>query len=91
MLTMKNKALLQKEENLATDRGAFSADPSWQMRREHVERYWLLRRLSGKENACQCRRGKRPVFDPRVGRSPGVGDNNLLQESEDEMAGWHHR
>ena len=34
---------------------------------------------SGKEPACQCRKRKRPGFDPWVGRSPGGGHGNPLQ------------
>ena len=33
---------------------------------------------SHKESACQCRRSKRCEFDPRLGRSPGVGNGNPL-------------
>ena len=37
---------------------------------------------SGKEPACQCRRGKRHEFQsPRGGRSPGGGNGNPLQYS----------
>ena len=31
---------------------------------------WLLRQCSGKESACQCRRGKRHGFNPWVGKIP---------------------
>ena len=36
---------------------------------------------SGKEPACQCRKHKRYGFDPWVGRSPGEGHGNSLQDS----------
>ena len=36
---------------------------------------------SGKESACQCRRGKISMFDPCVGWSAGVGNGNPLQYS----------
>ena len=36
---------------------------------------------SPKEPACQCRRHKRHGFDPRLGRSPGKGNDNPLQDS----------
>ena len=34
---------------------------------------------SGKESACQCRRGRKLGFSPRSGSSPGVGTGNPLQ------------
>ena len=34
--------------------------------------------LSGKESTCQCRRHRRLWFDP-LGRTPGGGNDNLLQ------------
>ena len=34
---------------------------------------WTPRRSSGKESACQCRRYKRPGFNPCVGKSPWRG------------------
>ena len=34
---------------------------------------------SGKQPACQCRRHKRPGFDPWLWRSPGEGNGNPLQ------------
>ena len=37
--------------------------------------------LSGKECTCQCRRHKRSRSIPESGRSPGIGDGNLLQYS----------
>ena len=36
---------------------------------------------SGKEPACQCRRYKGHRFDPWATRSPGGGNDNLLQYS----------
>ena len=36
---------------------------------------------SGKELACQCRRCKRCMFDPGLGRSPGKGNGNPFQHS----------
>ena len=36
---------------------------------------------SGKELSCQCRRCKRHWFDPWVGKMPGVGSGNPLQDS----------
>ena len=39
---------------------------------------WMLKWLSGKQSACQCR-GQ--VFNPGLGRSPGVGNGNQLQYS----------
>ena len=47
----------------------------------------LLRWLSGKESACQCRRCRRPRLNPGSGRSPGEGNGNPLQHSslEDSM------
>ena len=41
----------------------------------------LPRWLSGQESAWQCRRHKRPRFDPWVGRFPGGGNGNPLQYS----------
>ena len=43
--------------------------------------YWIVglpRWLSGKQSVCQCRRCR---FDPWVGKSPGGGNDNLLQYS----------
>ena len=42
----------------------------------HVIYMWLPRWRSAKESACQCRRCKRRGFDPWVGRSLGIGNNN---------------
>ena len=39
---------------------------------------WMLKWLSGKQSACQCRR---QGFDPGLGRSLGVGNGNRLQYS----------
>ena len=39
---------------------------------------WMLKWLSGKQSACHCRR---QVFNPGLGRSPGVGNGNQLQYS----------
>ena len=39
---------------------------------------WPPRWLNGKESTFQCRRGKRHKFDPRLGRSLGVGNGNPL-------------
>ena len=36
---------------------------------------------SGKQSTCYCRRHKRYGFNPWVGKSPGVGNGNLLQYS----------
>jgi len=41
----------------------------------------LLRWLSSKESACQCRRHLRWEFDLGLGRSPGEGNGNPLQYS----------
>ena len=41
----------------------------------------LPRWCSGKESACQCRKCKRCGSLPGLGRSPGVGNGNLLQQS----------
>ena len=41
----------------------------------------LPRWLSGSESACQCRGHRRLRFDPRVGKSPGVGNGNPLKYS----------
>ena len=37
--------------------------------------------LVGKESACQCRKFRTPDSIPGSGRSPGVGNGNLLQYS----------
>ena len=55
--------------------------------------YQITRWHSGKEPAYQCRRHKRRGFDPRVGRSPRVGNGNqlqysCLQNSMDRGAWW---
>ena len=42
---------------------------------------WLPWWLNSKEYSCQCRRHRRLRFNPWVGRSPGVGNGNLLQYS----------
>ena len=49
--------------------------------REHTEFFGLPKWHSGKESTCQCRRPKRCGFNPWVGRSPGVGNGNSLQDS----------
>ena len=41
----------------------------------------LPRWLSGREYACQCRRGRRLGFDPGLGRYPVVGNGSLLPYS----------
>ena len=43
--------------------------------------YGLSNGISGKEPACQCRRCRRPTFDPWVGQSPGGGQDSPLQYS----------
>jgi len=45
---------------------------------------------SGKEPACQCRRHKKPGFNPWWGRSPGGGNGNPLHYScpGTEEPGW---
>ena len=42
---------------------------------------WLLRWLSDKESACQCRRHKSGGLNPGSGRSPRGGNGNPLQYS----------
>ena len=37
--------------------------------------------VRGQRTACRCRRHKRRGFGPGSGRSPGVGNSNLLQYS----------
>ena len=37
--------------------------------------------LSGKESTCECRRHRVASLIPRLGRSPGVGNGTLLQDS----------
>ena len=41
----------------------------------------LPRWHSGQESACQCRRYKKCGFHPGLGRSPGEGNGNPLQQS----------
>ena len=55
----------------------------WGNMLSHVYPSWLRalglpRWLSGKESTCQCRRHRRLWFDP-LGRTPGGGNDNLLQ------------
>ena len=50
---------------------------------------------SGKEPACQCRRPKKSGFPPWVEKIPWrrawqLTPVFLLEESQDEMVGWHH-
>ena len=51
--------------------------------------------VSGEESTCQCRRCRRSGFDPGSGsgRSPGVGNGNLLQysclENLTDKGAWH--
>ena len=43
-----------------------------------VPQKWFLGGASGTEPACQCRKHKRPGFDPWVGKAPGQGHGNPL-------------
>ena len=56
----------------------------WRGRRENKKKLFrkkLSRWHSGKESACQRRRGKRLGEIPRWGRSPGGGNDSILQYS----------
>ena len=49
--------------------------------RVNILLFGLPRWLNGKEPACQCRRFKRQVFDPGLGRFSREGNGNPLQYS----------
>ena len=61
--------------------------------RPNLSRVWGQSGASGKESACQYRRHRGCRLDPRLGRSPGVGNGNppqysCLENSMDGEAWW---